>query len=115
MYGTATAVYSLKEAAHGRYLERLESIAERLNGRLSDFKESDAPNMSHYVTDLLAEANMEISGDGVFTSEGPEAGVNVRYVDKHDNQYIRRYSTTAERGNFWPEAGTISSKNSGLA
>jgi antirestriction protein ArdC len=88
LYGKTSDVYRTKEAEHEQYLERLESLAGRLNGRISDFRESDAPDMRHYVTDLLADANREMRGDGVSISSDEERGVYVRYVDKHGNPYI---------------------------
>ncbi|MDR0653640.1 MAG: hypothetical protein LBG12_10110, partial [Synergistaceae bacterium] len=100
MYGKTSDVYRTKEAEHKRYLERLETLAERLNDRLTDFKKSDAPNMRHYVTDLLAEANREIRGDCVSISTDGERGIYVRYVDKHDNPYIPTILYDGNEGKF---------------
>jgi hypothetical protein len=100
MCGKTPDVMRRKEAEHERYLERLESFAERLNGRIPDFMESDAPDMRHYVTDLLAEANREIRGDGVSASADGERGVYVRFVDKHDNPHIPTILYDGNEGKF---------------
>lgn len=87
MFGTVADVLKRKEEEHEGYLKRLESLADRLNEKLPGFKDSDAPNLNHYVTDLLAEANKEIRGDGVFTADS-ENGIYLRYVDKCENPFI---------------------------
>jgi hypothetical protein len=87
MFGKTADVLSRKEQEHESYLKRLESLADRLNEKLPGFKDSDTPNLRHYVTDLLGGANKEIRGDGVFSSYSGN-GVNLRYVDKCDNPFI---------------------------
>jgi hypothetical protein len=65
-------------------LDHFNSVAKRLNKKLSRPEESDAPDLRHFVTDLLAEANREIGGEGIFTifPEEEEKGVYIRYVDR---------------------------------
>jgi hypothetical protein len=64
-------------------LDHLNSVAKRLNKKLSRPEESDAPNLRHFVTDLLAEANREIGGEGIFSvPDDEEKGVDIRYVDR---------------------------------
>jgi antirestriction protein ArdC len=100
MSGTTWEVVKQKEREHEGYLERLGSLAERLNNKLHDFKDSDAPNMRHYVTDLLAVANKEIRGDGVFSAIDSEKGVYVRYVDKRGDPFIPTILYDGNEGKF---------------
>jgi hypothetical protein len=87
MFGKTADVLRRKEQEHEGYLKRLESLADRLNEKLPNFKDSDTPNLRHYVTDLLADANQEIKGDGIFSSDSGN-GVNLRCVNKSNNPFI---------------------------
>ena len=100
MSGKTWDVIRQKEQEHEGYLERLNSLAERLNDKLPGFKNSNAPNMRHYVMDLLADANKEIRGDGIFSAIDSEQGVFIRYVDKCGNPSIPTILYDGNEGKF---------------
>jgi antirestriction protein ArdC len=87
MAGKFQDVVRAKEHEYEAERARFESLAERLNDKLSRPEESDARNHAHLVTDLLAEANKEIGGNGVLIFSDEEYGVYIRYVDLSGTEY----------------------------
>jgi hypothetical protein len=93
--GKTEDILNVKREEFKKYMDRSESLADRLNEKLSVFDKDNGSdvydtgidslmdtNRQTYVVDLLTEADKETNGGGISTLSIPDQGVSIAYIDK---------------------------------